>query len=279
MLWTYFCVAYVFISYLLIFFSIVTLWFERKFIAIAQKRLGVSFLGRNGWIHLPADMVKFWLKYTGRNHGLWITNSGGFLIVLVGFFMWNLLSCLFFIAEGGYVYFDLWDYQFLVYFGYINLTALFMHQVVISARSKYATIASLRVLLLVIFMEVFFAICFLFIYLHIGGYSFDELSIVNSYSWLIFAMPPLALIYGLYAIFETKRAPFDHTEAESELVAGHLIEFGGRLLLFFYLSEYVHAYFCMFIIIVFVLGGINAHTYLFCLSYISDCWFYLDIWF
>ena len=36
-----------------------TLFFERKVIALAQKRLGASFLGRHGWAHLPADVVKF----------------------------------------------------------------------------------------------------------------------------------------------------------------------------------------------------------------------------
>lgn len=48
MLYSYFAVAYLTLAYLLIFFSIITLFFERKFIAIAQKRLGISFLGRNG---------------------------------------------------------------------------------------------------------------------------------------------------------------------------------------------------------------------------------------
>jgi NADH:ubiquinone oxidoreductase subunit H len=47
-LFSYFAVAYLTLAYLLLFFSIVTLFFERKFIAIAQKRLGISFLGRNG---------------------------------------------------------------------------------------------------------------------------------------------------------------------------------------------------------------------------------------
>jgi hypothetical protein len=55
-----------------------------------------------------------------------------------------------------------------------------MYNVVVSAKSKFATVASIRVLLLAIFMEVFFAVCFLFIYLHIGGYSFDEISVSNS---------------------------------------------------------------------------------------------------
>lgn len=43
----------------LLVLALLALFFERKFIAIAQKRLGISFLGRNGWAHLPADLVKF----------------------------------------------------------------------------------------------------------------------------------------------------------------------------------------------------------------------------
>ena len=39
--------------------GVLALFLERKLIGIAQKRLGISFLGRNGWAHLPADLVKF----------------------------------------------------------------------------------------------------------------------------------------------------------------------------------------------------------------------------
>jgi NADH:ubiquinone oxidoreductase subunit H len=49
--------------------GVLALFLERKLIGIAQKRLGISFLGRNGWAHLPADLVKFWLKHTARHHG------------------------------------------------------------------------------------------------------------------------------------------------------------------------------------------------------------------
>jgi len=68
----------------------------------------------------------------------------------------------------------------LVYFGYANLTALYMYNIVISVKSKFATIASVRVLLVSIFVEVFFGLCFLFIYLHVGGYSFDDISTSNN---------------------------------------------------------------------------------------------------
>jgi len=44
---------------LLLVASLLLLFLERKLIGIAQKRLGISFLGRNGWAHLPADLLKF----------------------------------------------------------------------------------------------------------------------------------------------------------------------------------------------------------------------------
>lgn len=53
----------------LLLLGVLALFLERKLIGIAQKRLGISFLGRNGWAHLPADLVKFWLKHTARHHG------------------------------------------------------------------------------------------------------------------------------------------------------------------------------------------------------------------
>jgi NADH:ubiquinone oxidoreductase subunit H len=152
-----------------------------------------------------------------------------------------------------------------------------MFNIVVSVKSKYATIASIRILLVSIFLEVFFALCFLVIYVHTGGYSFDEISTANSTNWLLFALPPIALFFGIYAIFEAKRAPFDHTEAESELVSGHLIEFGGRLLLFFYFSEYVHAYFCMFLILAIILGGIDVFSILAILPYFVDTFYFFDL--
>ncbi len=266
----YFSIIYIILIYLLLIFSIITLFFERKLIAIAQKRLGISFLGRNGWIHLPADMVKFWFKQSNRHTSLWLSNLNSFIIILFGFFCWNSISCIFFIANGGDILLDNWDYQILFYFGYANITAVYMFYIVISAKSKFATIASIRVLLLSIFLEVFFAICFLFLFLHIGGYSFNDVNTSNQYSWLLIAIPPLSLIFGIYALFEAKRAPFDHTEAESELVSGHLIEFGGRLLLLFYFSEYIHAYFCMYLIIILVFGG----THVLNISYLSFFYFF-----
>jgi NADH:ubiquinone oxidoreductase subunit H len=59
MLYSIFASALLIPTLALLVVSLLSLFLERKLIGIAQKRLGISFLGRNGWAHLPADLVKF----------------------------------------------------------------------------------------------------------------------------------------------------------------------------------------------------------------------------
>ena len=227
------------------------LFLERKLIGLAQKRLGISFLGRHGWAHLPADVVKFWLKQASRN----LRHGGGLSLLgaLGAYLGWSLLGALLFLGSGGLPAVDFWDFQLLAYLAYANLTTLFMVHLCGALRSKYSTAAAARLVLLGAFMEVFFAAALLLAYLHAGGYSLDAVGAGDT--WLLAALPPIALTFGLYALFEAKRAPFDHSEAESEFVAGHLVEFGGRALLLFFVCEYAHVYFCIFTLLVFVCGG------------------------
>jgi NADH-quinone oxidoreductase subunit H len=56
-------------------------------------------------------------------------------------------------------------------------------------------------------------------------------------------------------LLETNRAPFDLAEAESELVSGYTVEYGGFYFALYYLGEYFHLFFfSMFVVIIF-LGG------------------------
>ena len=147
----------------------------------------------------------------------------------------------------------------LAYFSYANLTTLYMYGVVAGTKSKYATTAAARVALVAIFLEVLFMLLFLALYVHIGGFTFAEVALAaSSGGGLLIALPPLGLCFLLYALFEAKRAPFDHSEAESELVAGHLVEYGGRSLLFFYLCEYAHLLMCLFLLVALVGGGFGG---------------------
>lgn len=129
-----------------------------------------------------------------------------------------------------------------------------MFGVAAATKSKYATLAGLRALLVSVFLEVFFALCFLVLYTHTGGFSFAAVGRAATAG----SLPLLAVWFFLYALVEAKRAPFDHSEAESELVAGHMVELSGRTLLLFYVSEYAHVVFCVFLVMTLCLGGAAA---------------------
>jgi NADH-quinone oxidoreductase subunit H len=58
--------------------------------------------------------------------------------------------------------------------------------------------------------------------------------------WFVFLAPVAFFIYLVASIAETNRAPFDLTEAESELVAGYLTEFSGFRWSLYFLAEYAN---------------------------------------
>lgn len=243
----------------LIVLSGLVLFFERKFIGIAQKRLGISFLGRNGWMHLPADIVKFWSKNTYKNQSFSFYLNSSIFIVLVIYYLWNLLSILFFINNQYFLNFDFMSYSILFYFGYANLTTIYYFFIIISLKSKYALIGGLRLILASIFLEFSFILNYYILYLYCGGFSFSDFMFLNKWSSFLLSIPVSSLIFFLYTIYEAKRAPFDHAEAESELVAGHIIEFSGKSLLFFFFSEYIHLYFCIYLILLFISGSFDSY--------------------
>jgi NADH:ubiquinone oxidoreductase subunit H len=56
-------------------------------------------------------------------------------------------------------------------------------------------------------------------------------------------------------LLESKRAPFDHSETESEVVAGYAVEYSGPMLMIFFLAEYLHLIISSVHFIVFFIGG------------------------
>ncbi len=102
--------------------------------------------------------------------------------------------------------------------------------------------------------ELAFLAALLVVYAKCGTASFE--AVVGAEVAFSVASPATGLVLLAYALFEARRPPMDHTEAESELVAGHLVEFGGRALLAFFICEYSHVYFCLFGILALSCGGV-----------------------
>jgi NADH:ubiquinone oxidoreductase subunit H len=148
-----------------------------------------------------------------------------------------------------------------------------LYYIIINVKSKYASVGAIRILLANIFLEFSFIVTFFILFLITGSFEFLDFSKENKNGYLAVNMPIISFFFFIYALYESKRAPFDHAESESELVAGHLVEFSGRSLLFFYFSEYVHLYFCIFLFFVFV-GGSDQPLIFHNLFYNFDFYFF-----
>jgi len=66
---------------------------------------------------------------------------------------------------------------------------------------------------------------------------------------------PISSAFLIVLFLESKRAPFDHSETESEVVAGYATEYNGAMLLMFFLCEYLHLIISSLQFCIFFLGG------------------------
>jgi len=63
-------------------------------------------------------------------------------------------------------------------------------------------------------------------------------------------------------LLETNRAPFDLAEAESEIVTGYTVEYGGFYFALYYLGEYFHLFFFSMVVSLVLLGGWELPNFL-----------------
>jgi NADH-quinone oxidoreductase subunit H len=135
-----------------------------------------------------------------------------------------------------------------------------------ASNSKYAFLGAMRASAQMISYEVSMGFCFVIVLMVSGslnltdivmgqskGYFFDKGLNFLSWNWL--SLLPIFVIYVISGIAETSRHPFDVVEGESEIVAGHMIEYSGMSFAIFFLAEYANMILISMLASLMFLGG------------------------
>ncbi|OYX15253.1 MAG: NADH-quinone oxidoreductase subunit H [Rhizobiales bacterium 32-66-8] len=224
---------------LLIFIAFILLA-DRKIWAAVQMRRGPNVVGPFGLLQSFADLLKFVFKEP-------IIPSGASKVL---FLLAPLLSCVLALSAwvalpiaDGWVIADL-NVGILYIFAISSLGVYGIIMAGWASNSKYPFLAALRSAAQMVSYEV--SIGFVIITVLMCAGSQNLTAIVNAQAgpygllhWYVLPLLPMFVIFFVSALAETNRPPFDLVEAESELVAGFMVEYSSTPYLLFMLGEYV----------------------------------------
>ena len=221
---------------LILVLDIFLVWVERKVVARFQDRLGPNRLGPFGLIQPLADIIKLLIKED-------IFPAGGDKIiynlapimalatVLLLWALWPITSTIYGTnLSVGILY--------IVAIGAISTLGIIMAGW--SSNNKYALLGAFRTVAQMVSYEVPMVIAMLIPVILARSMGLSDI-VENQTVWYVFLSPVAAVIVLLTSIAELGRAPFDLTEAESEIVAGFHIEYSGMKFGLFYAGELLHA--------------------------------------
>jgi NADH-quinone oxidoreductase subunit H len=213
---------------------------DRKIWAAVQIRRGPNVVGPWGLFQSFADLLKFVLKEPIIPSG---ANKGVFLLA-------PLVSCVLALAAWavipmnlGWVISDI-NVGVLYIFAISSLSIYGIIMAGWSSNSKYPFLAALRSAAQMVSYEVSIGFVIITVLLCAGSLNLSAVVEAQNSKWGLLGwywLPlfPMFVIFYVSALAETNRPPFDLVEAESELVAGFMVEYGSTPYLLFMLGEYV----------------------------------------
>jgi NADH-quinone oxidoreductase subunit H len=216
------------------------LYADRKIWAAVQIRRGPNVVGPWGLLQSFADLLKFVFKEPVIPAG---ANKGVFLLA-------PLVTCTLALAawavipvSAGWVIANI-NVGILYIFAISSLGVYGVIMAGWASNSKYPFLAALRSAAQMVSYEVSIGFVFITVLLLVG--SLNLTAIVEAQStafgflgWYWLRLLPMFVVFFVSALAETNRPPFDLVEAESELVAGYMVEYGSTPYMMFMLGEYV----------------------------------------
>ena len=147
------------------------------------------------------------------------------------------------------------DSMVLYHLVLILLSNIFFSIVGLLSQSRYAIISTIRGLVHVISLDIFITVLYSLLVLVSQSTNFHDFILTQSTYWNFFLYAPAASSFVVVLFLESKRAPFDHAETESEVVAGYSTEYNGPILLLIFLCEYLHLIISSVQFSIFFIGG------------------------
>jgi NADH-quinone oxidoreductase subunit H len=246
---------------LMICVAYLTLW-ERKGIGFTQIRLGPNRVGPLGLLQPIADAVKLIFKEiirpTAANKGL--------------FFLAPVMTIMPALAAWAVVPFGPEVALANVNAGLLFLmaiTSLEVYGVIIAgwaSNSKYAFLGALRASAQMVSYEIAMGFCLVVVLMVSASMNLSEIVAgqgrgtfanwgVGVLSWNWLPLLPIFVVFFISGLAETNRHPFDVVEGESEIVAGHMIEYSGMSFAMFFLAEYANMILVSMLTTLLFLGG------------------------
>jgi NADH-quinone oxidoreductase subunit H len=232
------------------------LYADRKIWAAVQMRRGPNVVGPWGLFQSFADMLKFVLKEPTIPAS---ANKGVFLLA-------PLVSCVLALAAWavipvnlGWVIADI-NVGVLYIFAISSLMVYGIIMAGWASNSKYPFLAALRSAAQMVSYEVSIGFVIITVLLCAGSLNLSAIvqaqdTPYGALGWYWLPLFPMFVIFFVSALAETNRPPFDLVEAESELVAGFMVEYGSTPYMLFMLGEYVAICTMSAMATIFFMGG------------------------
>ncbi|MHB2169234.1 NADH-quinone oxidoreductase subunit NuoH [Alsobacter sp. R-9] len=243
------------IAALLVFIAYILLA-DRKIWAAVQLRRGPNVVGPWGLLQSFADLLKFVIKEpvipAGANKGVFLLAP--LVTTVLALAAWAVIP-----VNEGWAIADI-NVGILYIFA---ISSLGVYGIIMggwASNSKYPFLGSLRSAAQMVSYEVSIGFVIITVLLCVGSLNLTDIVKAQDgrfgmFGWYWLPLFPMFVVFFISALAETNRPPFDLPEAESELVAGFMVEYSSTPYLLFMLGEYVAIMTMCALMTILFLGG------------------------